>query len=170
MPEAPLRLEVGREAEGEAPGERTLAAQPQLSQPERCESTRAQKAEEHEQVPGRDRPERPLQRPVDEPERPAGEIPARLDLRLEAVRITPRRPPVLELVPDEPELVADLEVVARRRLAVPRATLGHEGRVHVPGTGPCRKKTCPEVERAGERYNARAAASSSSKSGTSPVS
>ncbi len=76
-------------------------------------------AEEHEQVPGRDRPECPLQRPVDEPERPAGEIPARLDLRLEAVRITPRRPPVLELVPDEPELVADLEVVARRRFAVP---------------------------------------------------
>ena len=165
-----MRLEVGREAEGEAPGERALAAQPQLSQPERREPARADEAEEHEQVPGRDRPERPLQRPVDEPERPAGEIPARLDLRLEAVRITPRRPPVLELVPDEPELVADLEVVARRRLAVPRAALGHEGRVQVPGTGPCRKETCPEVERAGERYNARAAASSSSKSGTSPVS
>ena len=164
-----MRLQVGRERKGEAPGERGLATQPQLSQPERCEPAGAHEAEEHEQVPGRHGPECPLQRPVDGPEWPAGEIPARLDLRLKAVRVTPRRPPVFELVPDEPELVADLEVVARRRFAVPGAALSHEG-LSRSWPGPGRKETCPEVERAGERYKARAAASSSSKSGTSPVS
>ena len=77
---------------------------------------------------------------------------------------------MLELVSDEPELVAGLQVVALGRLPVAGAALGHERRVHVPGTGPRRQETCPEVERAGERYKARAAASSSSKSGTSPAS
>ena len=57
-----------------------------------------------------------------------------------------------------------------RGLTVSRAALGNEGRVQVPDTWPCRDQARPEVERAGERYIARAAASSSSKSGTSPVS
>jgi hypothetical protein len=36
---------------------------------------------------------------------------------------------MLELVPDEPELVARLQVISRRRLAVSSPALGQEGRV-----------------------------------------
>ena len=59
------------------------------------------------------REERPVRKPEDEPL----EVDARRELRLEAVRVAPRRPPVLELVAEEPEAPARLQVVARRRLA-----------------------------------------------------
>jgi hypothetical protein len=170
VPGAGLPGKVGSEAEGEPARERGAAPHSQLAQPQGAEAAGTEEGEENEHVPRGDRAERALQRPVRKAERPAGEAHAGLDERLKAVRIAPRLPPMLELVADEPELVAGLQVVARGGRAVSGPALGHEGRVQVPDPGPCRPETCPEVERAGERYNACAAASSSSKSGTSPAS
>jgi hypothetical protein len=75
----------------------------------------------------------------------------------------------LDLVPNEPELVPRLQVISGRDLSLNRATPRPKGLVPVPGTGPRRKEARPEVEGDRERYNACAAASSSSKSGTSPA-
>ncbi len=77
---------------------------------------------------------------------------------------------MFELVADEPEVVLGLEVVARGRLARNRCRLGEEVRAGVLERGPGRERPSAEVERADERYKARAAESSSSKSGTSAVS
>ena len=78
---------------------------------------------------------------------------------------------VLELVADEPEVVLGLQVVAGRRLAVARgrAARGSASR-RGWSAGQVAATPAPQVERADERYKARAAASSSSKSGTSAVS
>jgi hypothetical protein len=48
-------------------------------------------------------------------------------------------------------------VVARRGLAVPWRTAGHEARPGVPDRRPGGRDAGGEVERAGERYEARAA-------------
>ncbi len=77
---------------------------------------------------------------------------------------------MLELVTDEPEVVLGLKVVARRGLAGNRRRVGQKVRTGVLERGPGREQPRAEVERADERYKARAAASSSSKSGTSAVS
>ncbi len=77
---------------------------------------------------------------------------------------------MLELVADEPEVVLGLEVVARGGLAGNRRRLGQKVRVGVLERWPGRERPSAEVERADERYKARAAESSSSKSGTSAVS
>ncbi len=77
---------------------------------------------------------------------------------------------MLELVPDEPEVVDGLEVVADRCLALDRLRARGEVRAEVLVGRPHRDQPGREVERAGERYKARAAESSSSKSGTSAVS
>ena len=76
----------------------------------------------------------------------------------------------VELVADEPEVVERLEVVAGCGLAVPGRAAGDELRARVPDGRPRRGDAGSEVERAGERYKARAAASSSSTSGTSSLS
>lgn len=77
---------------------------------------------------------------------------------------------MLELVADEPEPVVRLQVVARRRLAVARRAAGEEVRARVQDGRPRRRDACGEVERYDEAGKAEAAASSSSKSGTSVVS
>ena len=81
--------------------------------------------------------------------------------------IAPGRPPVLELVTEQPEVVHPLQVVSRRRAAAPllpgRAEVGAEVRDRRPrGDDPG-----AEVEREGERYEARAAARIASTSGSS---
>ena len=73
---------------------------------------------------------------------------------------------MVELVPDEPEVVERLEVVAGRGLAVAGRAARDELRVRVPDGGPGRGDAGSEVEGAGERYVGCVAASSSSKSGT----
>ena len=104
------------------------------------------------------------ERPVRQAEGPATPGYARPASGRNEYGSTPRRLPVLELVAGEPQPVAGLQVVARRRLAV-------SGRAARRGTVPwCftpagRDERGDGEERAGERYNARAAASSSSKSG-----
>ena len=88
-----LRDAVGREREREPADERGAERQAERAQPERREAAGADVGQQDEEVPARDRPEQRLQRPVDGRERPAGEVDARLDLRLEAVRVEPRRAP-----------------------------------------------------------------------------
>src|SRR5204863_7864816 len=103
-------------------------------------------------------------------ERPAAEVDAWARLRLEGVRVEPGGPAVIELVADEPEVVDGLQVVARGGLATNRLrACGEVGAEGLRGW-PHRSKGGREVERAGEGYKARAAESSSSKSGTSAVS
>ena len=77
---------------------------------------------------------------------------------------------MLELVADEPEVVLGLEMVSRGGLTGHRRRLGEEVRAGVLERGPGRDDSGAEVERADEGYKARAAESSSSKSGTSAVS
>ena len=88
---------------------------------------------------------------------------------MEGVRVDPRLLPVLELVAREPEAVAGLQVVARRGLAVPRRAGRQERRERVDDRRLRRDQRRDRVDDAGERYNARAAASSSSNSGTSSL-
>ena len=77
---------------------------------------------------------------------------------------------MLELVADEPEVVLGLEVVAGGRLAGDGCRASEEMRARVLECGPGRDDPGTEIEGADERYKARAAESSSSKSGTSAVS
>ena len=109
-----LRDAVRRQREREPADERRAEPEAERAQPERGEPAGADVRQEHEDVPARDRPEERLQRPVDSRERPAGEVHARLDLRLEAVRIEPGLCSARELVAGQPEGVGRLQVVARR--------------------------------------------------------
>ena len=77
---------------------------------------------------------------------------------------------IRELVPDEPEVVLGLQVVACRRLAGNRCPAREEARARVRELRRHRDEAGAEVERDEERYKARAAESSSSKSGTSAAS
>jgi hypothetical protein len=75
-----------------------------------------------------------------------------------------------EPVPEEPELVRDLEVVAGGCLAVSRLDQREEVGAAVTERRPRRGCSGGRVERYDEAGNLRAAARSSSTSGTSPVS
>ena len=77
---------------------------------------------------------------------------------------------MLELLADEPEVVLGLKVVAGVRFAGDGCRAREEVRAGVLERGPGRDDPGSEVEGADERYKARAAESSSSKSGTSAVS
>ncbi len=71
---------------------------------------------------------------------------------------------------DEPEVVLGLQVIAGRRLARDGRRPREEVRTGVLERGPGGRDSGAQVERADERYKARAAESSSSKFGTSAVS
>jgi hypothetical protein len=73
-------------------------------------------------------------------------------------------------VADEPVVVERLQVIARRRVPVARRAAGHEVRARVLDRRPRCHHAAGEVKRGGERYEACAARSSSSKSGNSAVS
>src|SRR4029450_8910283 len=82
----------------------------------------------------------------------------------------PGAAPPGERVPDEPEVLLRLQVVARRRLARDRGPAREEARPGVVELRGHREHARAEVERDEERYRGRAAESSSSKSGTSAAS
>ena len=87
-----LRDAVGREREREPADERRAeAADPSARSQSAAKPAGADVGQQHEDVPAGDRPEERLQRPEDGREGPAGEVHARLHLRLEAVRVEPRR-------------------------------------------------------------------------------
>ena len=92
----------------------------------------------------------------------------RVDERLEAIGVSPRRVSALELVADEPEAVEGLEVVAGRRLAFTVGAVCDEGAPEGADGRPRRDEGSDRVERYDE--SERAASTSSSKSGTSVVS
>ena len=165
-----LRHPVRRERERQPADQCRARRQQDLSQPEVREASGREVRQQHQQVPREDRPEGGVERPERKPKRPAAEVDPRARFRLERVRVAPRRAPVVELVADEPEVVDGLQVVAARRL--PRDVLGARGepRVEMLRRRPHRSQSRREVESAGEGYKARAAESSSSKSGTSAVS
>ncbi len=152
--------------EREPAGER--GAGPQVERPQPCEAggARTHVGEEHECVPRQHRPEE-RQRPVQEPERPARRVQLRGQLGPERVGISPRRSAVLQLVPDEPEAVRRLKMVACRGLAVARCASGEEVRVRPLDGRPGDERARPEEERYEEGCSARAASSSTSRSGTS---
>jgi hypothetical protein len=77
---------------------------------------------------------------------------------------------MLELVADQPEVILGLQVVPGGSLSGYRRPLGEEARADVPELRSRRQQARREEERDDERYKARAAESSSSKSGTSAVS
>jgi hypothetical protein len=75
---------------------------------------------------------------------------------------------VHELVSGEPEVVGRLQVVAGSDDVRPGLAVREELAAVLEERGGERERARGEVERADERYNARAAASGTSKSGTSP--
>lgn len=162
---------VGGEREREPADERGAGAQAERPKPEEGEAAGAEVPEQHEQVPRDHGPEQRLQGAEDGGERPAGEVDARVRLRLEAVRVEPRLRAAPELVAGQPELPGDLQVVPRGRRAGPAVEpLGEEVRPCVLQRRPGRDEACGEEERYDDCDKARAAASSSSTSGTSPSS
>jgi hypothetical protein len=74
---------------------------------------------------------------------------------------------VLELVAGEPEAEPGLEMLTGRRLAVSRRAVREKVRPGVPDRRGCDQDRRAEVEGAEEDYKSRAAAISTSKSGTS---
>ncbi len=167
MAHGALRDEVRRQREREAAGERPRTVETELAQPEERQSAGAREGQQHEGVPGEHRAEQGVQRPEDEPERPGGEVRARIDLRLEAVRVEPGRRALLQLVPGQPELPDRLEMVARRRLAAGGQPLREEAVIRAPRGGPGGDQPSPDVGGEDEGYKACAAATMASRSGTS---
>ena len=122
------------------------------AQPERRHPARDHVQRQSEQVPREHWAEQPLERPEDERERPAGRVDALWRLRLELVRVKPRRAAVQQLVAGEPEVVDGLEVVARRRPAVARLAARAERRTEVRGSRPRDEQRSGEIDgRRGER-------------------
>ena len=117
---------VRHEAEDRAADERRRAREPERAQPPAREPAGEQEREEDDQVVRPHVAEGGGKRPVRRPEQPALEVRRRLGLRPERVRVGERRVCARELVPDEPERPAELEMVARGGLAVaqPRAVRG----------------------------------------------
>ena len=76
---------------------------------------------------------------------------------------------MFELMAEEPEAPAGLQMVARRGLAVAPLVACEEVRARVLERRPRREQARRDVERYGEADKPRAAASSSSKSGSSEV-
>src|SRR6185437_17060671 len=88
----------------------------------------------------------------------------------ERVGVAPGRVGVRELVADEPEVVFGLQMVAGCGLGGHDRAARHEPRAEVVELRRHRQQPGAEVQRDEERYKARAAESSSSKSGTSAAS
>src|ERR671928_29487 len=92
---------VRRGRERDPPHERAPARPSDHTHPRAGEAPCRNIEEDGQDIPTDDRAEQPHERPEGQPERPAAEVHLRLDLRPEAVRVEPRRSPVLELVADE---------------------------------------------------------------------
>src|SRR5204863_9817241 len=100
---------VRRDREHEPADERSPARHAEGAEPRAGEAARTYVRQQQEEIPRADRAEERDERPVRQPEGPAGEVHERPHLGLEAVGIAPRRAPAAELVPDEPEAVPALE-------------------------------------------------------------
>ena len=141
-----LRDAIGREGESEPADERGAEREPERAQPERGEAAGADVRQQDEQVPAGDGAEQRLQRAEDGRERPAGEVHTRLDLRLEAVRVEPRRCAASQLVPRQPEVVDGLQMVAGRDPPLARRAVAEEA-VGLEDSRRGREHAGAEVER-----------------------
>ncbi len=117
---------IGSECEREPADERRGEREPERAQPERGQPSGADVGQEDEEVPADDGAEQRLERPEDGRERPAGEVHTRLDLRLEAVRVEPRRLAAHQLVARQPQVVGGLKVVTRRHSPLARCAVAEE--------------------------------------------
>src|SRR5215213_1856827 len=161
---------VGLKGEDDAADGSRGGREAELTQPQVGEGARSEVGQQQEQVPPEHRSEDRSEWPERQPEGPAAEVPARRALRPERVRVAPRCVATRKLVADEPEVVFGLQVVAGRRLTGNRRRAREEARAGVVEPRPHRQEAGAEVERDEKRYKARAAESSSSKSGTSAAS
>ncbi len=126
---------VRRDLEGEPAHERRAHAEAELSQPRVRQEAGGDEPEQHEDVPADDDAERPPEWPEGKAERPGCRVQLGLGDRAERVRVTPRVPPLLDLVPGKPEAIRGLEMIPRRRLAVARLATGEEVRVPMAQRG-----------------------------------
>ena len=156
--QVPRRLShpVRHQAEHDAAEERRGAGDAERPQPRAGSPAGEHEGQEDDQVVRPDVPGRGAERPVRDPEQPSLQARRRLRLRAERVRVGERGSPLTELVPDEPERPAELEVVARGRLAVPRRGPCQVVRaVGVADRGPRRPEGAHGVEREGDEDEAR---------------
>ena len=139
---------VRHQAEDHAAGERGGTGRVERPEPPARERAGEHEREQHNHVVGPHVAEGSRQRPVRQSEQPALEARRRLRLRPERVRVRERRRASLELVPDEPEAPAELEVVSCRRLAVscrrPREVVTFD----VPDRRPRRPERADGIQRA----------------------
>ncbi len=131
--QVPRRLHdaVRGEGEGQATEQRGAALQAERAQPPAGRPAGDDVRDQHHGVPRHDGAEQPVDRPVRQPVEPALQVEHGVALRLERVRVAPRRGQPAELVADEPHGVAELEVVAGRGLAVARVGPREVGAVGV---------------------------------------
>ena len=148
---AALREAVWSDLEGEPACGCCERRERQFAKPEHCEHPGAEQAQQREEVPGDDRAEEGDERPEGQPERPPRRVVLRARLGAERVRVVPRHVAVPELVAREPEVVAGLEVVAGRGLAVPGRAARHELAREVRDRGLGRDHRGDRVERASRR-------------------
>ena len=124
-----LRDAIRRERERQSADERRRVREPERAQPECRETAGADVGQEHEDVPAGDGSEQRLEWAEHGRERPAREVDPRLELRLEAVGVEPRRLAARELVAGKPEAVDRLQMVARRDASLGRDAVAQEALV-----------------------------------------
>jgi hypothetical protein len=143
---------VRHQAEDEPAEERGSAREPERAQPPAREDPGRDEREENDQVVGPRVAERGTEGPVGETEQPALEVRRRLRLRTERVRVGERRAAVTELVTDEPEAPAELEVVTRRSLPMTGGGAREVVVVDVPDRRPRRPERTRGVQREGGQH------------------
>ena len=134
-PAAVCSSRYGATSNASPPTSAAPTPRPSLSQPRVRQQPGGDEPEQHEHVPAHDDAERPPERPEGKAERPGGRVQLGLGDRAERVRVTPREPPLLDLVPGQPEAIGGLEMIPRRRLAVARLAAGEEVRVRMAQRG-----------------------------------
>jgi hypothetical protein len=139
---------VRHQAEHRTPDERRRAGDVERPEPPAREAAREDERQQHDEVVRPHVSECDSEWPVREPEEPALEARRRIRFRPEGVRVGERRGAALELVADEPEGPAELEVVACRGLPVTRGGTGEVVTVDVADRRPRRPERAEGVERA----------------------
>ena len=126
----------GARAKSTPPSSAGPRGKSERAQPPAREAACGEEGQQQHEVVGPGGPEGALERPERRSQQPALEVRALRRLGLERVRVAPRRPPVLELVPGQPVVPDELEIVAGRLLAVARCGAGQVVAVHVAHGGP----------------------------------
>ena len=158
---------VRHQAEHHAADERGGAGDVERAEPPARERPRKHERQEHDEVVRPEVPEGSRERPVREAQQPALEVRRRHGLGAERVRVGQGRGHVLELVPDEPEAPAELEVIARSRLDVTRRWPSEVMVFEVPDRRPRRPERAGRVQP--ERHENEAGATGSHEATTVSV-